>query len=53
MAFEAYQRRKITAGKLAEILGLSGSSVVLDELAPLITLDQANDTDSPVEPEGE
>ena len=40
MAFEAYQRRKITAGKLAEILGLSGSSVVLDELAPLIALDQ-------------
>lgn len=40
MAFEAYQRRKITAGKLADILGLSGSSVVLDELAPLIALDQ-------------
>ncbi len=46
MAFEAYQRRKITAGKLADILGLSGGTVVLDELAPLIALDQQESVES-------
>ena len=41
MAFEAYQRREITAGKLAEILGLKDKRAVLDELAPVIDPEQA------------
>lgn len=40
MAFEAFQRRLITAGKLADILGLPSKELVLNELAPLIDLDQ-------------
>ncbi len=36
MAFEAYQRREITAGKLAEVLGLAGEQAVFDDLLPLI-----------------
>lgn len=41
MAFEAYQRHQITAGKLAEILGLDSKQAVLGELAPLLLPDQA------------
>lgn len=36
MAFEAYRRREITAGKLAEVLGLPDQHVALEEVVPLI-----------------
>lgn len=41
MAFEAYQRRVITAGKLADVLGLPSKEQVLKEIVPLIDSDQS------------
>lgn len=39
MAFEAYRRGVITAGKLAEILGLRDRQVVIEELRPILKPD--------------
>jgi len=39
MAFEAYRRGVITAGKLAEVLGLRDRQVVIEELRPILKPD--------------
>ena len=39
MAFEAYRRGAITAGKLAEVLGLRDRQTVIEELRPILKPD--------------